>query len=262
MGLNIFGSGGGGGSAGAGALGGIGGFLSGGPIGGVAGLIGGLFGSGDQETTTSFNYSNLSEGMAGARDSAVSALQNLMGQMDPSVMNSFIEQLSGQMEGVARQDVGDTFTAQRGRQRADSARSGGTLGSVQNVYDAASGREESNALSQAVLGSRLSAEQIGQGRTQLAQSGAQVATGAISGIEGTRRLTSQTGVTQGNTMGDMLGGVMGALSDPMSAFNSGGLGGANGLAGSLGGGRYTDFINNILSPKKKKNRPGSNQGDY
>jgi len=253
MAIKIFGSGGGGsGSAGNAALGGLGGFLSGGPIGAGVGILSGLFGSGDQEQTTTYNYENLSGVNQRASTAASESLPALLAQLDPGVMDSFIRSLSGELEGAATTRVEDTFSTQRGAQRAAGARSGGTMSSVQNVFDTQSADTESKALIEAVLGSRLTAEDIGQNRTRTAQGSVNAATGVITGLDSTRKLRSQTGVQRGNTTNDMLSGIMGSLSDPLSQFNSGSIG--DRLSG-IGGGRYSEFINSILG--SQGNGPGS-----
>jgi hypothetical protein len=249
MGISFFGSGG---KAGSALVGGLSGAAAGGPLGAAAGVISGLFGGGGNTQETTYEYSNLTGGQNRAVKGAEDALPALLAQLDPSVMNELISKLTGEMSGVAETGVRDTFRAERGLQKAASARSGGTLGTVQNVYDTQSSSEEGKALSSALLEARLGAEQIGQGRTQLAQSGAATATGVISGIEGTRRLLKTTGSQQTDQIDNFAGGLMGAFSDPMSYFNT------NKDLSFMGGGKYSDFINGILGTGGTKNKPRPN----
>ncbi len=228
-----------------GIAGAAGGFLSGGLLGGGIGLLSGLFGGNDAEQTTTYNYSNLSSSQKALNRSAEGVLGQLLKSLAPGEQEAFISELTGELQGVARTDVADTFGKARAEQGANQARSGGRLASVAGVNDAAMGRAEGKTLTEALLGARLGAEEIGASHYSQNVAGANSAMGAITGLDSTRKLLSSTGTQSTNHLDDLLGGAMGALSNPLSAFNAGEFSEGS-IMSKLGGGKYNELLTKIL----------------
>ncbi|RLC77589.1 MAG: hypothetical protein DRJ03_26600 [Chloroflexi bacterium] len=159
------------------------------------------------------------------------------------------DSLRREMDAISREDL-DIGYARRGNQRRSlAARSGGGLGSTEQFL--ARGDESSHMrdLARALLGNRMASDQLAGAHQSRDTASYGALSGGVTGIEGTRRLLSQSGTVQGNTMGDMLGGGMAALSNPLSAYNSGTGMFSNGEGGyRFGGGQYGDLIRSILDP--------------
>lgn len=247
-GLKIFGSGGGGGSVVSGLTGALGGFASGDLLGGAAGLLGGLFGSGNQSQTTTYDWSQLSPEMMAARNSAAGAATSAGGRLSAGY-DDFINSIRSEMDTVARGDIDRVFGRQRAKQTALAARSGGGLGSTQQYIDRENSRAMSDELVRALLGNRLGAEQMGRGREQGDIGILSAGTQGAANIEGSRRILSETGTAQGNTLNDMLAGMMGAATNPLSAYNTAARPGKDGTGGSwmqnYGGGNTWNLLEQL-----------------
>ena len=234
MASKFFGAGGG---ASTGLAGAAGGFLTGGPLGAGLGLLGGLLGNGGEQKTT-YDYSSLSPEQQALMSKSEGVLGQLLRGLAPGQQNELIASLTRELSGVARTGVEDTFSGYRASQGANEARSGGRLSSVSAVNSAALGRQETKALVEALLGARLGAEQIGAGRHAQNVAGVGATMGTITGLEGTRRMISQTG--SGDPVGDSFGGAMSALSDPTSYFNT-----SSSMSG-IGGGKWGGFMDQLM----------------
>jgi hypothetical protein len=221
MALKIFGSGGEGSFSG-GLMGAGSGLLASGgnPLGALIGGLGGLFGSGDQKQETTYRYSSLTPEMRGARDSMATTAGSLAGRVgNANYYASMADRLRAVMDELARSEINQKFGQQSARQRAAAARSGGSLGTTQQVFDRAVASDSSRELIRALLGNRMGAEEIASGRRGQDIAAMGTATQGAVGIEGSRRLLSQTGVAEGNTMGDILGMGMNQLTDLGSMYN-------------------------------------------